>query len=392
MKIIVIDWNAYGLPDVKEALKNLGHELSYVDFDKNNVRSDPKFEKILERMINEDRPDAVFSLNYFPVIALICKKTEIPYVSWIYDNPYVLLYSYTIAFPTNHVFVFDKTQYEEFHRNGINTVYYMPLCSNAKRLSSYTVSDRFRNSKWYNRTDIAFVGSLYTEEHQFYGRIKKISDYSRGYLEGIMEAQSHVYGYNFIEEILTESIIKEMQHDLPLTPNEDGVESESWLFAQYVINRHLTGIERTSMLNLIGTRYEYDLYTKNENLKLSNCYNHGPVSEYDGAPCVFKNARINLNFTLRSITSGIPLRAFEILGSGGFLLTNYQADFDDCYTAGKDYVFFDSPEDMMDKIEYYLGHEKERTEIAHNGLNKTLNEHTYEKRLESMFDVVFDRT
>ncbi len=80
------------------------------------------------------------------------------------------------------------------------------------------------------------------------------------------------------------------------------------------------------------------------------------------------------------------------MGSGGFLLTNYQADFDDCYTAGKDYVFFDSPEDMMDKIEYYLGHEKERTEIAHNGLNKTLNEHTYEKRLESMFDVVFDRT
>ena len=30
------------------------------------------------------------------------------YVAWIYDNPYVLLYSYTIIYPGNYVFVFDK--------------------------------------------------------------------------------------------------------------------------------------------------------------------------------------------------------------------------------------------------------------------------------------------
>ena len=51
------------------------------------------------------------------------------------------------------------------------------------------------------------------------------------------------------------------------------------------------------------------------------------------------------------LNEGIPLRCFEILGSGGFLLSNYQADFADCYADGEDYVSFVSKEDMLDKIE-----------------------------------------
>ncbi len=377
------------MQDVTDGLKALSHEVFPIDFDKNNLRNNPEFEAGLEKMISDIKPDLVFSLNYFPIASLVCKRTDTRYVSWIYDNPYVLLYSYTVAFPTNYIFVFDRTQYNEFHSNGINTVYYLPLCSNAQRLSRYSDMDYFRSTKWYNKTKIAFVGSLYTEDHQFYNRIKNISDHSRGYLEGIMEAQSHVYGYNFIEKLLDKSLIKEMQQDLPLFPNEDGVESEEWLFAQYVLNRRITGIERTRMLNLIGTKYEYDLYTVNPDLKLPNCYNHGPIESYEGSPYVFKTAGINLNFTLRSITSGIPLRAFEIIGSGGFLLTNYQADFDDCFVADEDYVYFESPDDMMAKIEYYLSHENERADIAKNGLEKCLSEHTYKKRLQDIFNVVF---
>ena len=46
-------------------------------------------------------------------------------------------------------------------------------------------------------------------------------------------------------------------------------------------------------------------------------------------PYVFRNSRINLNITLRSIKSGIPLRCMDIYGAGGFLLSNYQTDLFD---------------------------------------------------------------
>lgn len=388
-KTIVIEWNAYGLPDVLTAFDDLGISVSKIELNKENPRNDPAFEGKLEEMIRTEDAEMVFSLNYFPVVALVCKKTGTPYIAFVYDNPFVLLYSYTVVFPTNNIFVFDSTQYDEFHINGINTVHYMPLCADARRLGGYDDLDYFKTTKWYNNADIAFVGSLYTEDHQFYNRLSRISDHTRGYLEGLMEAQSHVYGYNFIEKCLNKDIIHEMQNELPLTPNEDGVETEEWLFAQYVINRRITGLERTRMLQKIGTEYKYDLYTKNEELKLPNCINHGQIDPYDGAPHVYKNVKINLNFTLRSIISGIPLRAFEIIGSGGFLLSNYQADFADCYTAGEDYVYFENADDMMDKIEYYLSHEKERAEIARNGYEKTLKEHSYENRLRRMIEIAF---
>ena len=102
------------------------------------------------------------------------------------------------------------------------------------------------------------------------------------------------------------------------------------------------------------------------------------------APYVFKHARINLNITLRSIKSGIPLRAFDILGAGGFLLTNYQTDFMDCYIPGEDFVYYESKEDKFAKIDYYLKHEDERVAIAQNGFERTAANHTYKHRIEEM--------
>ena len=143
-------------------------------------------------------------------------------------------------------------------------------------------------------------------------------------------------------------------------------------------------MERTDLLTLIAAQYGLDLYTPEETLTLPGCVNHGKVDYYDMAPFVFKHAKINLNITLRSIKSGIPLRAFDILGAGGFLLTNYQSDFMDCYVPGEDFIFYESKEDMLAKIDYYLCHEDERIAIAKNGFERTSSHHTYKHRIEEI--------
>ncbi len=390
MKVLLLEWNGYGFPDVKEAFTSLGHELVTLPFPKDgDPRHNPAFEKELKQAIDRHHPDFLFTFNYFPVISFVAKETDTKAVFWIYDSPLVLLYCYTIIFPQNYVFVFDKALYEEFHRNNINTVYYLPLASNPKRLGSYDINaPAFVRSASFNRADIAFVGSMYTEQHTFFRRLKNISDYSRGYLDGIIEAQKKVYGYNFIKELMTPELMEDMHEDLPMEPNPDGVETREYLYAQYVINREITGQERIEYISEILKHHRLDLYTNDRDFSLPNCYNHGPVNPYDGAPYVFQKARINLNLTLRSITTGIPFRSFEVMASRGFLLTNYQADFDDCYTAFEDYAYFDSKEDLLSKIDYYLSHEKERAEIAENGYRTTLNNHTYEHRIEAIIETL----
>ena len=106
-------------------------------------------------------------------------------------------------------------------------------------------------------------------------------------------------------------------------------------------------------------------------------------------PKIFYTSKINLNITLRSILSGIPLRVIDILGSHGFLLTNYQMEFTQYFKNGEDIVWYESNEDMMDKISFYLSHDSERERIAHNGNLKAQKYFTYERLLTEIFDIAF---
>ena len=104
MKIMMMDWNSFGREDIMAAFTRQGHEVVKFPFSKKEPRRDDKIQNEIKETMHRESPDVVFSFNYFPIIALVCKDEDVPYISWIYDSPYVLLYSYTTIFPTNHIF------------------------------------------------------------------------------------------------------------------------------------------------------------------------------------------------------------------------------------------------------------------------------------------------
>ncbi len=119
---------------------------------------------------------------------------------------------------------------------------------------------------------------------------------------------------------------------------------------------------------------------------LPNLRNHGSVSYEKEMPLVFKQSKINLNISRRGMKGGVPLRAFDIMGCGGFLLSNFQSGFLDMFIPGEDFVYYESKEDLLQKIGYYLSHEEERKAIAKSGHNKVAKEHTYRHRIKEMLD------
>lgn len=70
-----------------------------------------------------------------------------------------------------------------------------------------------------------------------------------------MQAQSHVYGYSFLEECLTAPIITELQNSIHYQKNPDGVEPLSFIFSDYYLCRKLTSIERIHTLTEIATHF-----------------------------------------------------------------------------------------------------------------------------------------
>jgi spore maturation protein CgeB len=79
-------------------------------------------------------------------------------------------------------------------------------------------------------------------------------------------------------------------------------------------------------------------------------------------------------------------RVFEVPAAGGFMLTaKSDDDIGEYYVPGKEIVVFETVPELMEKIQYYLSHDKERQAIAKAGFERTMREHTYNKRFEEIF-------
>ncbi|MBQ7920624.1 MAG: glycosyltransferase [Lachnospiraceae bacterium] len=388
MRILYILWESYGTEGIIKAFRDRGDAVDSWRLDRTqDMRlNNPLAEKLI-RHIAENKYDMVFSYNYFPVVSLACNACKVRYAAWIYDSPLVALYSNTINFPYNYVFVFDRGTYYDLVQQGVNTVYYLPLACDVEKYDSYPMDDSIHEI--YDR-QVTFVGSTYMErKNQLYKKLQGVNPYVRGYLEGIMQAQKDIYGEVLLEKMLTPEIMEEIDKVNHYQQNVDGFERSSWVFAHYHLSRHIAGLQRREILGMVSEKYPTTLYTYEKTPWLPNIENRGTVGYNKEAIYVFRCSKINLNITLKSIITGIPLRAFEIMGSGGFLLSNYQADFLDYFVPGEDFAYFDSNEDLMAKIEYYLTHEKERQEVARNGYEKVKKYHTYRNRVEEIIGTLF---
>lgn len=387
MKILFFDWTSFADRDIVEALFALEHQVVFSRLQPEREDRDALFVSDCKKLLQHNAIEAVFTLNFSPPVAEACHQANVLYISWVYDSPQILLYHQSIKYPTNYVFLFDSVQYERLAGQGVETVYYMPMAVNTKRLDDIpdTEADKSRYS-----CDIAFVGSLYNEEHNLYETLEhKLSPYDAGYLQALLQAQKNVYGYFFLEDILAGSpVLNRMYKARPYAIDQNSFASPAYVYSNYFLGRKLASIERQEILSQLGQKYKVHVYTGGESKELSGVHQMGSVNYFDEMPLAFRHARINLNITLRTIQAGIPLRCFDVMGAGGFLLTNYQGDFLPLFEAGVDYDFYESREDMLYKTDYYLSHEEERKRIAENGHDKVLKYHSYEMRVRQMFEII----
>lgn len=387
MRILFLDSPAFAKQDMMDAFADCGIRYDLFFHDGYHDRQNPDFEAAFFASLEENRYDFVFSFNYLPILSRCCQKYGIKYVAYVYDSPLVALYSCTLINSCNYVFLFDRATYLTFHNAGISTVYYLPLAANVKRLTSLVCPE---HAKPQLSSEVSFVGSLYNEEHNFYDRLDGISDFTRGYLESIMAAQQKVYGSFFLEELLTPAVLEDLQKCIPYQPMADGTESAAYVYANYFLCRKITSNERIALLKAASEQFQLKLYTHQPCGQLPNAEYMGTVDYYDTMPLVFQNSRINLNITLKSIQTGIPLRCMDIMGSGGFLLSNYQSELPDFFVAGEDFAYYESDEDFTAKIAYYLAHDAERRQIAANCLGKMRDKHTFTHRIHTILEIMKD--
>ncbi len=367
-KILIYRWNSNSEQEFIDCVQKLGFRVITFEQRLTDYHADARFAQEFLKVVHKEKPDYVFSYDYFPLVASLCNMNHMPYLAWIYDWPLYTLYSPTIRYNTNYIFCFDAVGTEELLERGAANVYHLPLGVDVNRRMQL-IQTATENQKEGFRGDVSFVGSLYNEEKNRF-RSLVLSDYTRGYAEGIIRAQLQVYGYHFIPQILPEEIVEEIQLAGKLKLGEYFEWDEKQLVAD-CISMEITAREREMLIAHIADKYETYVYTASPipdgfqgKAKL---YLKGTVNNETELPLVYAGSKINLNISSRTITSGIPLRVLDVLACGGFLITNYQPEIAEAFEDGKELVMYTDQKDCRDKVEYYLAHGEERRIIAANG-------------------------
>jgi spore maturation protein CgeB len=103
---------------------------------------------------------------------------------------------------------------------------------------------------------------------------------------------------------------------------------------------------------------------------------------------VYKAAKICLNLNHYAEIRGVNKRTFEICGCGGFQLTDDSEGLRDVFEPGKEVAVFEDLADLKEKVEYYLKKPDERIKISEAGYKRAKNEHTFEHRIDKMFEIM----
>ena len=377
MKILMYRWKAYNYKDIKHTFEELGYEVEEVYQDLLNYDVDEEFAEKLRGMIQADNYNFFFTVNYFPLISNVCQEQGLRYVCWSCDNPLISMYHKSVFNDVNRIFLFDLTNVEEFRGMGVEHVYHLPLAVDCNRLD-YLFGNSTDLEAYKN--EISFVGSLY--EKNSYDKMEyTLPEYLRGYFEATMEAQRDLMGVNIIDRMLTPEILMELENYFELEKSEDSLSDLNLIFSVTTLGFKIAQKQRRRILIDLSKHHDVSIYTNSFTRDLLRVNYKGSVDYWSEMPKVFNQSKINLNMTIPNIKSGVPLRVYDILGAGGFCLTNFQAELPMFFENEKHLVWYYNNEDLYDKVDFYLKHDSERERIAAAGQEYVKEACTYESRI-----------
>ena len=384
MNILLYDFlNSYIQHDLVFFLKKMGHKCNNISYrEKVDKYNDEKFMSRMEKDVKEGSYDLVLTTNFWPVVSKVCNKHGIKYVSWFFDSPPNLPTAECMEFSCNKIFFFARADYEEYKALGLTNVYYLPLAVNTERLNSV------RTDYCRYESEIIFVGKLY--ESMLPALKSHMNEYQKGYIDGIVNVQLQLYGGYIVNDSITEKFTEEVRNrykELSESAYQISQKELTWAIASYV-----THLERMTLLSVLSKKHQMKLYTfeltDDEKRMLPNVEYMGPVNYLTEMPQVFRASKINLCPVLKANRSGIPLRALDIMGCGGFLLSSYQLELAEYFIDGQECVMYTSLEDAIEKAAFYLQNDDIRQQIARNGIARIESDFRYEDRIEKLLDSV----
>ena len=372
-------------PHIIFALLRMGYSAALYPVRIEDLQDNEEKKEALRRFLAKNKIDLVLSNVFAPFIAQMTYELEIKNAVWCMDSPAFPTYTKEAGYENCYLFYFDRKEYEQRKAEGRSNVYHQPLAGDVEWGGRLVITDEELRKF---SCDMSFVGGMYTRN--VYDNT--IQEYSAQYQEAfsqLIEQAAFLWDGGGQDRLkVPAELVNEVWRTCPGVFDKPYEMTAEYFLRTLMMGQKLTNVERTLLMELLSERYDIHLYTR-ETEKVPEGVRR--FSEIDGGSDAFKvfySSKINLNITLRSILSGIPARVFDAMSVGGFMLSNWQEEIPELFVEDKEIVTYKTPEELVDKADYYLKHESQRQRIAMNGYQKVKRCYTYDKQLQKLLDKI----
>jgi len=356
--------------DCVDALQILGFLVTHMPLTEANVMG-----------LMTARPDYVFTINFNKYISEACELLRIPYLSWVIDTPCYPIYHKSVDNSYSFKFIYDAAIALRLRDSGVRQVYHLPVAANLERINQIKLHDE----DFSLSSDVSFVANLTKTEYRTLIQ-PNLSEKTRERCTSLINSLEQTNEIFILAEQINEDLIAIVKEESGYQISGDYYLGAAEKFA-YLLGREHSWQERINLVRHLEEHFSVRVYGNAEWQDKINCY-AGYADHFSLMPKIFQLSKINLNLSRSFVEYGLPMRIFDVLSCGGFLVTNDKNDLHKLFTNGKDLVIFRDTQDLLEICGYYLNHDDERMAIAEQGLSTLAENHTFLLRMIDMFTTV----
>lgn len=376
MKLIYLEWGYTYDKEIEQAFIEKDVQiLTYQIPEKSGFEVYSCYEKqqreALQQVVEQEKPDALFSINFFAGISDFCLQNGIAYYAWVLQLPNMNLLSSAICNSCNRIAICDSYLVERLRRQNIENIFYLPdAVAECKRVRKDTV----RGCSY-----VGTVPPIY-EDTPFGAYSLGLSENTMGYLSGLLQCQRVLYGATILEDTLMGSAAAEMME------RYSGVEQlipqfHKLYLAEAYLAPEVTRQEQIILLQNLGISVDLGAFVNGEFPDCQGRKQAYPETVQERQE-VYGTSIINMVQAHRSYHDAIPHQALEIMASGNFMLTNYQKDYGYFFCQGEDIVCYGDRVERAQLFNQYGQDKQLRERIIDAAYEKIRAGHTYAHRVD----------
>ncbi|MAA79246.1 MAG: hypothetical protein CL916_08290 [Deltaproteobacteria bacterium] len=327
------------------------------------------------------KPSLCVSINYRYGLAEIVERTSSKLLVWEIDPSMDRIRNVETDTKSSFIYTWRAAHIDSFRRSGFQNVKYLPLATNTKRC--FPTKGTLEERDVYG-CSVSFVGASLVDQGQHY-RDVFLSSYAQWSgredgsekLQGLMREQSKDLSIFIADELLGywfPDFSKAM---------EDAQVSLSSLLGEWI-----ACLKRQSYVMALQ---DHDIQVWGDRGWSGVPNYRGQAGHLREVVHVYRRSIINIDINRIYQPDIVTMRVFDVIATGGFILTEYTPALDDLFDVGVEIATYTTMDDLIEKVDFYRSHPEERTRIIQAGRKRVHAEHTMEHRLTTMLSAIHEK-